>query len=212
MQRMETQRVIEHLIGWEIRDRRNILAANERLAVDESARFATANLAAAQGLLSASMRPCVRHFRWHRAAGRWSSECTGATLRIIADARGGEDVYGVETFTGLPEDWRLGFPAGTFGADTLPARRRRSLQLCRSRVDLVGPRLQVGSIIQFDEYFNFTGWRNHEFKAGEEYVRRSVGQTWGLMPADGITGSTTGPIDHSWQRRTAVLRRRRSPS
>jgi len=202
MQRTETQRVIEHLIGWEIRDRRNVLAANERLAVDESATFATAHLAAAQGLLSPY--ETLRQALSLAPPGGLALEFgvfTGGTLRIIAEARGGEDVYGFDTFTGLPEDWRLGFPAGTFAvdglpevpgaqlvqglfADTLPAFLQTHPgpisflhvdgDLYSSAVlvlDLVGPRLQVGSIIQFDEYFNFAGWRDHEFKAWEEYVR-----------------------------------------
>ena len=31
-------------------------------------------------------------------------------------------------------------------------------------------RLQPGTVILFDEYFNYAGWRNHEFKAWQEFV------------------------------------------
>jgi len=31
-------------------------------------------------------------------------------------------------------------------------------------------RMQVGTVILFDEYFNFPGWRNHEYKAWREFV------------------------------------------
>jgi hypothetical protein len=31
-------------------------------------------------------------------------------------------------------------------------------------------RLQVGTIIKFDEYFNYPGWRDHEAKAWKEFV------------------------------------------
>lgn len=36
--------------------------------------------------------------------------------------------------------------------------------------DLLGERLQPGTIILFDEYFNYANWRNHEFKAFQELV------------------------------------------
>lgn len=36
--------------------------------------------------------------------------------------------------------------------------------------DLLGERLQKGTIILFDEYFNYPNWRNHEFKAFQELV------------------------------------------
>jgi hypothetical protein len=36
--------------------------------------------------------------------------------------------------------------------------------------DLLGDRLQPGTIILFDEYFNYPNWRNHEFKAFQELV------------------------------------------
>jgi len=121
VQRTETQRVIDHLIGWEIRDRRDVLAANERLAVEEAARFATAHLARARGL--PNPHETLRHALSLAPAGGLALEFgvfTGGTLRIIAEARGGRDVYGFDTFTGLPEDWRLGFPAGTFAVEELP--------------------------------------------------------------------------------------------
>jgi predicted O-methyltransferase YrrM len=35
---------------------------------------------------------------------------------------------------------------------------------------LVGPRLVSGSVILFDEYFNFPNWENHEYKAFQEFV------------------------------------------
>lgn len=32
------------------------------------------------------------------------------------------------------------------------------------------PRIQAGCVIVFDEYFNFPGWRNDEFKAFQDFV------------------------------------------
>ena len=37
-------------------------------------------------------------------------------------------------------------------------------------LDGVGDLLQPGSIIVFDEYFNYHNWREHEFKAWQEFV------------------------------------------
>ncbi|KAI1085474.1 hypothetical protein F5B20DRAFT_5159 [Whalleya microplaca] len=36
-----------------------------------------------------------------------------------------------------------------------------------------GPRLVAGSIVVFDEYFNFPGWERHEHRAWQEYVART---------------------------------------
>jgi len=36
--------------------------------------------------------------------------------------------------------------------------------------DCLGKRLRPGSIIVFDEYFNYPGWREHEYKAFQELV------------------------------------------
>lgn len=43
----------------------------------------------------------------------------------------------------------------------------------RTIFELLGDRLCDGSIILFDEYFNYPGWREHEFKAFQEFVKRS---------------------------------------
>jgi len=36
--------------------------------------------------------------------------------------------------------------------------------------ELLAERLQAGTIILFDEYFNYPGWRRHEYKAFKEFV------------------------------------------
>ncbi len=40
----------------------------------------------------------------------------------------------------------------------------------RTIFELLAERLQSGTIILFDEYFNYPNWRNHEFKAFQELV------------------------------------------
>lgn len=39
--------------------------------------------------------------------------------------------------------------------------------------DLLGSRIQKGTAIVFDEYFNYPGWRAHEFKAFQEWIAAS---------------------------------------
>jgi hypothetical protein len=36
--------------------------------------------------------------------------------------------------------------------------------------ELLADRLQIGTVILFDEYFNYVNWENHEFKAWKEFV------------------------------------------
>ena len=67
--------------------------------------------------------------------------------------------------------------------DTIPVWRGRALgpiafmhidcDIYSSTVDILrglGDRLQAGTIILFDEYFNYPEWRRHEFKAWQEFV------------------------------------------
>ena len=37
----------------------------------------------------------------------------------------------------------------------------------------VGPRLVPGSVVCFDEYWNYPGWQDHEHRAWQEYVEAS---------------------------------------
>ena len=112
-------------------------------------------------------------------------------------------VAGFDVFSGLPETWRTGFPKGLFEQDTIPevpgaqivpglfedslpgflkghheklAFLHLDADLYSSTVtvlDLVADRLTVGTVIVFDEYFNFPGWRNHEYRAWTEFVART---------------------------------------
>lgn len=36
--------------------------------------------------------------------------------------------------------------------------------------NFIGDRIVVGTIIVFDEYFNYPGWQNDEFKAFNEFI------------------------------------------
>ena len=129
---------------------------------------------------------------------------TGTTLSIIADTVAGDrTVIGFDSFTGLPETWRTGFPAGEFaqkppadipGAvvvtglfeDTLPvflaetdeaiAFMHLDADLYSSTkivLDLAADRLAPDAVLVFDEFFNFPGWQQHEFRAWTEFIART---------------------------------------
>ena len=40
-------------------------------------------------------------------------------------------------------------------------------------LDLAGDRLRPGSIVLFDEYFNYPNWEQHEHRAWTEFVART---------------------------------------
>jgi len=126
---------------------------------------------------------------------------TGRTISHIASMRQGL-VYGFDSFEGLPEGWRTGFHVGYFAgempqvksnvrlikglfSETLPPFLRNhtdpiaflhiDCDLYTSTkvvLDSICDRLVEGSVIVFDEYFNYPGWRQHEFKAFQELVGR----------------------------------------
>lgn len=111
-------------------------------------------------------------------------------------------VWGFDSFEGLPEDWRAGFHKGAFETDiptvpganlvvgwfdqTLPEWLEQNPSLTvdfvhidcdlysstKTVLDLVGSRLHPGSIVVFDEFFNYTGWRDHEYRAFTEWQQR----------------------------------------
>ena len=128
---------------------------------------------------------------------------SGHTLRLMVEGLPGRKVVGFDVFTGLTETWRTGFPAGAFaqkllpdvpGADLVVGLFDESLpgflaehdepvaflhldadlySSTRTVLDLVGPRLVAGSVVLFDEYFNYPGWQAGEHRAWREYVNQA---------------------------------------
>ena len=43
----------------------------------------------------------------------------------------------------------------------------------RTVFDIMAPRIVPGTVIVFDEYFNYPNWQEHEYKAFQEFVRGS---------------------------------------
>jgi predicted O-methyltransferase YrrM len=103
-------------VAREIRDRRDMIAAGERDAVDSSARFVREAMPGARTFPN-PMATLVHALGLAPRSGGLALEFgvySGTTLQAIAEARGDGHVFGFDSFQGLPEDWRAGFAAGTF--------------------------------------------------------------------------------------------------
>jgi predicted O-methyltransferase YrrM len=115
-------------------------------------------------------------------------------------------VIGFDSFKGLPEDWRDGFPAGMFAQDTIPHIPNAELivglfedtlptfdppdhvGLVHIDCDLYSStktvldhiRLDPGTIVVFDEWHGFDGCEDHEQRAWREFVAHSD-ITWDVI-------------------------------
>ncbi len=124
----------------------------------------------------------------------------GATINFIARQCPRETIWGFDSFEGLPEAWsgnasmfdaagklprvrpNVALIRGWFDR-SLPgwlADHRQPIAFAhidcdiysstKAIFDAIGPRLQPGAVIVFDEYFGYPGWQQHEFKAFQEFV------------------------------------------
>jgi predicted O-methyltransferase YrrM len=201
----EIERVLKAVQDVEFRSRRDLWAAGEREAAESSARFAREVMPRAS-VFDDPIRT-LEHALSLAPADGMALEFgvyEGRTLGVIASSRRNQEVFGFDSFRGLPEDWRSGLPAGTFAtgnlpdipgaelvvgmfADTLPdflADHPGPVSFLHVDADLysstvtifkhVGPRLRPGSVIVFDEYFNYPGWQRHEHRAWQEFVATSA--------------------------------------
>lgn len=185
----------------EVRDRRDMLAAGEREAVTSSAAFVRETMSGARTF--PTPQETLAHALSLAPSGGMVLEFgvySGRTLAQIAAARTDAEVYGFDSFEGLPEDWRAGFRAGTFAVDALPEVDGAELVVgwfsdtlpafleshpgpvdllhldadlyssTATVLELVGPRLRPGSVVVFDEYLNHPGWQDGEHRAWREFV------------------------------------------
>lgn len=197
-------RLLDRIVEFEIRNRRDIIYAGDRAAALESNVFARQHMV---GTPHFGSPPESLDYALSLAPqGGMALEfgvATGNTLRRIASVRGGREVYGFDSFDGLPEAWLNGMPVGAFAQDKLPDVPGAELVVglfadslpeflaqhpghvdflhvdgdlyssARTALDLCGPRLRAGSIVHFDEFFNYPGWQEHEYRAWTEYVERT---------------------------------------
>ncbi|MGF7123336.1 class I SAM-dependent methyltransferase [Rhodococcus sp. TAF43] len=130
---------------------------------------------------------------------------SGTTLKIISEALRptGHEVWGFDVWTGLPEAWRTGFPAGEFAQQDVPSVPGAQLvsglfedtlpgflaehpgpvafahldadlySSTRTVLELLADRLVPGTVLMFDEYFNYPGWQDHEHRAWTEFATRT---------------------------------------
>jgi len=125
---------------------------------------------------------------------------TGRSIRHWAKLFPGHDIYGFDGFEGIYEPWN-GLPAGHFAQAlpavpnnvklvvgrfdaTLPGwceQHKGFASLIHVDCDLYSatkdvfqymrPYIRPGTIIVFDEYWNYPGWQQHEFRAWQEEKR-----------------------------------------
>ena len=129
---------------------------------------------------------------------------SGTTINHIASVLPNITIYGFDSFEGLPEDWRDGYPKGIFKmeklpkvslnvrlvkgliSDTLPLflkENQGKVVFLHIDVDLYSSTktifkelescIKCGTVIVFDELFNYPGWQNDEYKAFMEFIERT---------------------------------------
>jgi len=192
------------LTDFEVRARRDLHYAAEVSAAAASAAFTLAELPTVPTFPHPddTLRYAARLVQVPGMALEFGV-ASGHTLRLMVEGLPGRKVVGFDVFTGLPETWRTGFPAGAFaqkllpdvpGADLVVGLFDESLpgflaehdepvaflhldadlySSTRTVLDLVGPRLVAGSVVLFDEYFNYPGWQAGEHRAWQEYVNQA---------------------------------------
>lgn len=127
---------------------------------------------------------------------------TGRTLNHWGRLWSDKTIHGFDGFQGLPEDWIWNIRRGHFRQRLPRVRSNCELvvgwfnetmhdfliqhpqhvaflhidcDLYSSTAYVLGKlrdRLQPGTVIVFDEYFNFPGWRQDEFRAWQEFCQR----------------------------------------
>lgn len=127
---------------------------------------------------------------------------SGETINFLAKRLSDKTIYGFDSFEGLPEAWRDGFPEGAFKRTTLPMVEENVklvqgyfddslvpflgdysspaallhvdcdlFSSTKTIFDTFADRIIPGTVVVFDEYFNYPGWEEGEHKAFQLYLR-----------------------------------------
>ncbi|MFN3741267.1 MAG: class I SAM-dependent methyltransferase [Anaerolineales bacterium] len=124
----------------------------------------------------------------------------GKSINFLAKLLPHRILHGFDSFEGLPEDWGAMLPKGAFKqpvpkvaanvrlhkgwfADSLPLFLAENsgkadflfidcdlYSSTRTVFEHFADRIQPGTLIYFDEFFNYPGWQEGEFKAFNEFV------------------------------------------
>lgn len=129
---------------------------------------------------------------------------TGRTITHLANLRPSRTFDGFDSFEGLPEAWRSHFDKGAFAQALPPVPGNVNLikgwfnetlqayldktpgpiallhidcdlySSTKTVFDMARSRMVPGTVIVFDEYWNYPGWREHEYRAFEELKSSGV--------------------------------------
>lgn len=127
----------------------------------------------------------------------------GKSINFLSTLMPNRTLYGFDSFEGLPEDWASRLQKGAFKqsipavasnvklykgwfSDTLPPFLAENggkadflnidcdlYSSTKTIFELFAPRIQSGTVIYFDEFFNYAGWQGGEYKAFMEFVNAS---------------------------------------
>jgi hypothetical protein len=127
---------------------------------------------------------------------------SGKSINFLADELKGRAIHGFDSFEGLPEAWTDQYQKGHFAQPIPEVRDNVRLHVgwfdvslpkfleetpgdvsylhvdcdlyssTKTIFDLLGDRIGAGTVIVFDEYFNYPTWRDHEHKAFMELVQQ----------------------------------------
>ena len=127
----------------------------------------------------------------------------GKSINFLSRLMPDRTLHGFDSFEGLPEDWASRLPKGAFKqavpevasnvrlyqgwfSDTLSPFLTKNTgdadflnidcdlySSTKTVFELFAPRILPGTVIFFDEFFNYPGWQDGEFKAFIEFVETS---------------------------------------
>jgi hypothetical protein len=212
----QDDRLHRRLYDMEQIARRDILNSQDAAAANESAAFVLEHMPTAQVFWHPhdTLRYALSEIKGPGLALEFGV-ATGTTLKIIVDAVAGDrTVAGFDVFTGLPDTWRTGFPAGEFAQQEVPdvpgaqvvvglfedelpgflARTEEQIAFLhvdcdlysstKTVLDLTGERLAPDAVLLFDEFFNYPGWQRHEYRAWTEFIEQA-GRTYEYLAYTG---------------------------
>lgn len=127
----------------------------------------------------------------------------GKSINFMSKLMPDRVLHGFDSFEGLPEDWGARLPKGAFKqavpnvasnvrlhkgwfSDSLPPFLAENVgavdylhvdsdlySSAQTVFELLTPRIRPGTVICFDEFFNYAGWKDGEFKAFMEFSEKT---------------------------------------